>query len=146
MATHATIGVEENDGSVTFVYRHSDGYPDNTGRVLQAYFPTPAEARALIRKGQVDADATLRSLDETQPYTEQNAAQTERLRRAAPKPHRAETVDEYRLLAAARHAHFAYLMTDEEWRAALPSGTNEAPTMGEFTPISDHLETATTAG
>ena len=144
MATHATIGVKEANGTVTFIYRHSDGYPGNTGKLLHAHFTTPKEAHCLIRKGQADADITLTKLDNRDNPAKADPDSLERIRRMFPRPHQALSEDEYRDLDAARHAHFAYLMRDGAWTIALPAQKAEtkAPTMGEFRPLIELLETA----
>lgn len=38
MATRSMIGIVENDGTVTAIYCHWDGYPENNGRLLRKHW------------------------------------------------------------------------------------------------------------
>jgi len=38
MATRSMIGILENDGSVTAIYCHWDGYPENNGHLLRKHW------------------------------------------------------------------------------------------------------------
>lgn len=47
MSTHSYIGVIEEDGTLKYVYCHSDGYPSYLGRMLLTYYNTPELATGL---------------------------------------------------------------------------------------------------
>lgn len=47
MSTHSYIGVIEEDGTLKYVYCHSDGYPSYLGRMLLTYYNTPELAQGL---------------------------------------------------------------------------------------------------
>lgn len=49
MSTRSNIGIENEDGSVTYVYCHYDGYPSGVGKDIVNM--SRREARALINRG-----------------------------------------------------------------------------------------------
>ncbi len=51
MSTHSYIGVIEEDGTLKYVYCHSDGYPSYLGRMLLTYYNTPELATELVNLG-----------------------------------------------------------------------------------------------
>lgn len=51
MSTRSMIAVERNDGTYRAVYCHTDGEPERVGRVLETYYSSDAQAKALIRLG-----------------------------------------------------------------------------------------------
>lgn len=51
MSTHSYIGVIEEDGTLKYVYCHSDGYPSYLGRMLLTYYSTPELATGLVNLG-----------------------------------------------------------------------------------------------
>ena len=51
MSTHSYIGVVEEDGTLKYVYCHSDGYPSYLGRMLLTYYNTPELAIGLVNLG-----------------------------------------------------------------------------------------------
>ena len=55
MATRSTIGVLNTDGSVTAVYCHWDGYPENNGKLLIENYATENAVRGLIELGSISS-------------------------------------------------------------------------------------------
>jgi hypothetical protein len=55
MGTPSTIGHINNDGTVTRIYCHGDGYSSHVGRVLLRHFNSNADAVALIAGGHLNA-------------------------------------------------------------------------------------------
>lgn len=51
MSTNSRIGIKHEDGSVTAVYCHWDGYPDYNGRMLCRFYETREKAESLIALG-----------------------------------------------------------------------------------------------
>jgi len=51
MATRSAIGFLEYDGSVTGIYCHWDGYPENNGRILVDHYTDPAKIHQLMALG-----------------------------------------------------------------------------------------------
>ncbi len=66
MATRSNIAVEANDGTITLVYAHWDGYPSHNGRLLLEHYESTEAARALVRRG--DVSILAENLDATQFY------------------------------------------------------------------------------
>jgi len=53
MATRSTIAIQNNDGTVTGIYCHWDGYLSHNGRILKENYNTEAKVRELIALGQL---------------------------------------------------------------------------------------------
>lgn len=51
MSTRSNIAVLNNDGTVTAIYCHWDGYLEHNGLILSKYYSEPQQARALINGG-----------------------------------------------------------------------------------------------
>lgn len=51
MSTRSEIGILNNDGTVTSIYCHWDGYPANNGNILFNNYNTEEKARELISNG-----------------------------------------------------------------------------------------------
>lgn len=55
MATRSTIAIRNEDGTVTGIYCHWDGYLSNNGRILQENYTTEAAVRELIALGDLSS-------------------------------------------------------------------------------------------
>lgn len=55
MATRSRIGIENEDGTVSSVYCHWDGYPRNNGRILVTHYTDREKVKALIELGSISA-------------------------------------------------------------------------------------------
>jgi hypothetical protein len=55
MATHSTIAIQNQDGTVTGTYCHSDGYLEYNGRILYNHYTTEEIVRELISFGQLSS-------------------------------------------------------------------------------------------
>ncbi len=55
MSTRSHIGIKNQDGSITSIYCHSDGYPDYVGAVLQEHYTTEAKVRELLALGDLSS-------------------------------------------------------------------------------------------
>lgn len=55
MATRSTIAIEREDGSVSQIYCHWDGYLDHVGKILKQYYNTAGTVEALIALGAVSS-------------------------------------------------------------------------------------------
>ena len=53
MATRSRIAIENEDGTVTSIYCHWDGYVDRNGRVLQEHYNERSKVEALIALGDI---------------------------------------------------------------------------------------------
>lgn len=51
MSTHATISIQQADGSIRSVYVHMDGGLKHTGKKLTEFYNTPEAAKALVDLG-----------------------------------------------------------------------------------------------
>lgn len=55
MATRSRIAIENEDGSVTSIYCHWDGYPEHVGRILQEYYTDREKVKKLIALGSLSS-------------------------------------------------------------------------------------------
>lgn len=51
MSTNARIGIENENGTVTSIYSHFDGYPSHHAPILIEHYAEPAKLRELIEVG-----------------------------------------------------------------------------------------------
>lgn len=51
MATRSTIGIENDDETVTYIYCHWDGYPEHNGKILLEHYKNEDKVRDLMRFG-----------------------------------------------------------------------------------------------
>jgi len=51
VATRSLIGKQNQDGSITNIYCHYDGYPEHNGAILKKYYSTPVGVDQLIALG-----------------------------------------------------------------------------------------------
>jgi hypothetical protein len=55
MATRSRIGIENEDGTVSSIYCHWDGYPSNNGRTLIDHYSDREKVKELIALGSISA-------------------------------------------------------------------------------------------
>jgi len=55
MGTRSTIGIQNEDGSVTGIYCHWDGYLSHNGRILAENYTDEAKVRELIGLGDISS-------------------------------------------------------------------------------------------
>lgn len=59
MGTMATIGIEEQDRTITAVTVHFDGMPDRVGRILAAHYSDTERLRSLLALGDLEVLAPM---------------------------------------------------------------------------------------
>ena len=55
MATRSRIGIENEDGTVSSVYCHWDGYPSNNGKILVEHYTDREKVKELIALGAISS-------------------------------------------------------------------------------------------
>jgi hypothetical protein len=55
MATRSRIAIENQDGTVTSIYCHFDGYIDGVGKILQENYNTREKMEQLIDLGDISS-------------------------------------------------------------------------------------------
>jgi hypothetical protein len=55
MATRSRIAIENQDGSVTSIYCHWDGYTSGVGKTLEKWYTTQEKVEALIELGDISS-------------------------------------------------------------------------------------------
>ena len=66
MATRSNIAIENQDGSVSAIYCHFDGYIDGVGKILQENYNTREKMEQLIALG--DISSLGETIEETVAY------------------------------------------------------------------------------
>ena len=51
MATRSHIGKQLEDGSISYIYCHWDGYPEHNGKILKEHYTDEAKVDALLELG-----------------------------------------------------------------------------------------------
>lgn len=70
MATRSTIAIENEDGSVYFIYCHFDGYLENNGRILLEHYQNRDTVSELVKIG--DMSCLEETLEDCVFYSERN--------------------------------------------------------------------------
>ena len=53
MATRSRIGIENENGTITSIYCHFDGYPDGVGATLKEHYLSTQKVRMLLNLGDI---------------------------------------------------------------------------------------------
>ena len=53
MATRSRIGIENENGTISSIYCHFDGYPDGVGATLEEHYSNKQKLRMLINLGDI---------------------------------------------------------------------------------------------
>lgn len=53
MATRSNIGILNQDGTVSYIYCHFDGYPEHNGSILNKHYTTEGKVRMLMDLGDI---------------------------------------------------------------------------------------------
>lgn len=55
MATRSRIGIYNADGTITGIYCHWDGYPENNGKILVDHYTSITKIRKLLKLGNLSS-------------------------------------------------------------------------------------------
>ena len=55
MATRSRIGIENENGTVSSIYCHWDGYPEHNGKVLKEHYTDRSKVEQLIELGDISS-------------------------------------------------------------------------------------------
>lgn len=58
MSTNAAIGIENEDGTITAITLHWDGYVDHAGMILTTHYTTEDKVRDLLSGGELSSIAS----------------------------------------------------------------------------------------
>jgi hypothetical protein len=70
MGTRSSIARKNEDGTVTAIYCHWDGYPSNNGRILENYYKVPLKLDTLLSLGDVSSLGAM--IGEQHPFDNPN--------------------------------------------------------------------------
>jgi hypothetical protein len=105
MATRSRIGIENEDGTVSSIYSHWDGYPSHNGRILVDHYSDRDKVKALIALGDIS------SLDEEVSTEDSHSLESPKKGvTTAYHRDRGEDLNEARV----DHSIYEYLVADNE--------------------------------
>ena len=104
MSTRARIGIEHEDGSITSVYHHWDGYPEWLGVKLNEHYNTRSKVTRLIEGG--DMSSCLSENEDTPEYYSQRGEN-------CPPQYHAD-YQTYTMKDYGEEYHYIFT-TDDEW-------------------------------
>lgn len=55
MSTRSRIGMVNDDGTVTSIYCHWDGYPSGNGSILNDHYKDPEKVKSLVKLGDISS-------------------------------------------------------------------------------------------
>jgi hypothetical protein len=55
MATRSRIGIQNQDGTVSSIYSHWDGYPSHNGKILKEQYTDRSKVESLIALGSISS-------------------------------------------------------------------------------------------
>ena len=105
MSTRCMIGKSNQDGTITSIYSHSDGYPDYTGRILAKHYNTPELIDVMLKLG--DISMLGKDINETIFYGRDRGYEEDY------EPENHSGLDDY--LDFSSNMDFTYLYTGKQW-------------------------------
>jgi len=116
MGTRSRIGIQNQNGSITSVYCHYDGYPEGVGQELIQNYTSPVEVNELLSKGDMS------SLHSKQFFKDRGETDVDSIN--------SENEQEYLEFTGNCWGEYAYLYRDGEWEVCpIRDGGNK------FTPV-----------
>jgi len=117
MATRSTIAVVHEDGTVSQIYCHYDGYLSHNGQMLTEYYNTLLAAEFLVSKGDLSILAPRVTPTGTHSFNEPEQGVCVYYGRDRgednTEPRKFNSVDDYNLYYQAQE--YNYLFKDGEW-------------------------------
>lgn len=123
MATRSFIGIRNEDGTITAVYCHWDGYPEYNGKMLVENYNTKAKAQELINLGDLSSICERVKPNEDEIHTFDNPLKDVTVASYRDmgenwenvKPKNFKTLTEYYDYAINSWVEYIYLFADNEW-------------------------------
>lgn len=116
MATRSRIGIQNENGSVTSIYCHWDGYPENNGEILVMHYKEREKVQKLIDLGSISSLAP--EVDAPEGHTFENPVKgvTVAYHRDRGEPHQQQQHISPENFFASDIEEYGYLFTLEgEW-------------------------------
>lgn len=108
MGTRSQIGIMNEDGSITTVYCHWDGYLSHNGKILLENYDTREKVLKLIEKG--DMSVLAETAEDTHYYFKVDGNYYD----VAPVTY--EDIDSYLTAQAESWCEYFYLFNDGQWK------------------------------
>lgn len=116
MATRSRIGIQNEDGSVTSVYCHWDGYPEHNGDILAVHYKEREKVQKLIGLGSISSLAPEIDAPEGHTFETPVKGVTVAYHRDRGEPHQQKQHISPENFFASDIEEYGYLYTNEgEW-------------------------------
>lgn len=113
MATRSRIAIENQDGTVTSVYCHHDGYIDYNGVVLQKHYSQREKVEALIALGDLSSIGERVSTEESHSFENPSRGVTVAYHRDRSEDLNQETHESKEAFFTSDYEEYGYLFTKE---------------------------------
>ena len=131
MATRSNIGIVNEDGSITGIYCHFDGYPEYVGKMLLNHYTTSDIVNGLMNLG--DLSILSENMNPTGPHSFNNPQKGVCVAYGRDRGEqnvdsvKYEDLGQYEDMAADTLAEYQYLFKDGKWmyRCTYKGGWNE---------------------
>lgn len=139
MSTRSRIGIANDDGTISSIYCHFDGYLDGVGQTLVDAYSDPAKVAELIRLGALSSlyDNVAPADGEHHSFNSPAKNVTVAYHRDRGEGYRAPTVSadetEYRALTQKSWGEYSYLYRDGQWLVSEDGHDEFVPVAEAFT-------------
>ena len=135
MATRSRIGILNEDGTITSVYCHWDGYPAHNGRILKNHYSTETLIRELLSFGDLSSlDIRISPTGETHTFKDPEEGCCVYYQRDRGEsdcgPDTVNSLDEF--FSSADGCDYVYLFEANEWLCAKTYGDKGFKPVGEI--------------
>jgi hypothetical protein len=134
MATRSRIAIENEDGTVSSIYCHWDGYPSNNGRILVDHYKDREKVKALIALGSISSlDEEVSSADVSHSFVNPASGVTVAYHRDRGEDYDPPRVDENREeYFSGDNEEYGYIFTLEgEWLVKPTYGDRDVQPVNE---------------
>jgi len=118
MGTRSTIGIEERDGKVCWVYCHWDGYPANNGAILAEHYSSDDLVRGLLKHGDMSLLGERADPEGPHSYTSPETGVTVYYGRDRAEPDTGATVSPHRDSAHCQEYAYLWVVAEQRWIVA----------------------------
>mgnify|MGYP001547886428 CR=1 FL=1 len=121
MSTRSRIGIQNENGSVTSIYCHYDGYPEGVGKELVENYNSPDKINNLLSKGDMS------SIHSNEHYKDRGETNVDAMVSANEQAYVKDTDQSW--------GEYAYLYRNGEWEVCPIRGEGN-----KFTPVQSLLK------
>ncbi len=122
MSTHSTIAVQHQDGTISQIYCHWDGYISHNGALLVEYYDSLELAEALVELGELSSLAPKLSPTGEHDFEHREPNVCVFYHRDRDEDYTINKFDSFKhYIEKGRVEEFNYIFKDSEWRTVKPN-------------------------